>query len=48
MALGRASEIIVSSATHGLVEGLGLNFQERGRHQVKGLERPIEVFLLLT
>jgi class 3 adenylate cyclase len=48
MALGRASEIIVSSVTRGLVEGSGLSFQERGRHQVKGLERPIEVFLLST
>jgi len=48
MALGRASEIIVSSVTRGLVEGSGLRFEERGRHQVKGLERPIEVFLLAT
>jgi class 3 adenylate cyclase len=48
MALGRASEIIVSSVTRGLVEGSGLRFEERGRRQVKGLERPIEVFLLAT
>lgn len=48
MALARASEIIVSSVTRGLVEESGLSFQERGRHQVKGLERPIEVFLLTT
>ena len=48
MALGGASEIIVSSVTRGLVEGSGLRFEERGRHQVKGLERPIEVFLLAT
>ena len=46
MALGRASEIIVSSVTHALVEGSGLRFQERGRHMVKGLEQPIEVFEL--
>ena len=48
MALGGASEIVVSSITRGLVEGSGLRFEERGRHQVKGLERPIEVFLLAT
>jgi class 3 adenylate cyclase len=48
MALGRASEIIVSSVTRELVEGSGFRFEERGRHQVKGLERPIEVFLLAT
>jgi class 3 adenylate cyclase len=48
MALGGASEIIVSSVTRGLVEGSGFRFSERGQHQVKGLERPIEVFLLET
>jgi class 3 adenylate cyclase len=46
MALGQRSEIIVSSVTRGLVEGSGLRFRERGRHAVKGLEQPIEVFLL--
>jgi class 3 adenylate cyclase len=46
MALGQQSEIIVSSVTRGLVEGSGLQFQERGRYTVKGLEQPIEVFLL--
>jgi class 3 adenylate cyclase len=46
MAMGQASEIMVSSVTRGLVEGSGLRFQERGRHTVKGLEQPIEVFLL--
>jgi class 3 adenylate cyclase len=48
MALGGASEIIVSSVTRGLVEGSDFRFSERGHHQVKGLERPIEVFLLET
>jgi len=46
MSLGGASEIIVSSITRGLVEGSDLRFEERGRHKVKGLERPIEVFQL--
>jgi len=46
MALGGASEIIVSSVTRGLVEGSDLRFEGRGRHKVKGLERPVEVFLL--
>jgi class 3 adenylate cyclase len=48
MALGQASEIIVSTVTRGLAEGAGLRFQERGRHQVKGLEEPIEVFALMS
>jgi class 3 adenylate cyclase/mannose-6-phosphate isomerase-like protein (cupin superfamily) len=46
MGLGGPSEIIVSAATRGLVEGGGLRFEERGSHQVKGLHQPIEVFLL--
>lgn len=46
MGLGQPSEIIVSSVTRGLVEGSGLRFQERGRHKVKGLEQPIDVFVL--
>ena len=46
MALASASEIIVSSVTRGLVEGSDLRFEERGRHKVKGLESPIEVFVL--
>jgi len=48
MALAGPSEIIVSSVTHGLVEGSDLRFEERGNHQVKGFERPIEVFLLAS
>ena len=46
MALGEHSDIVVSSVTRGLVEGSGLPFQEHGRHTVKGLEQPIELFLL--
>jgi class 3 adenylate cyclase len=46
MALGDASEIVVSSVTRGLVEDSGLRFEERGRHAVKGLARPVEVFAL--
>lgn len=45
-ALGQHSEIIVSSVTRRLAEGSGLRFAERGRHTVKGLEDPIEVFSL--
>jgi len=48
MALGGASEIIVSSMTRGLVEGSDLRFEERGLQKVKGLQQPIEVFLLAT
>jgi class 3 adenylate cyclase len=48
MGLGGASEIIVSAVTRDLVEGSELRFEDRGRHEVKGLARPIEVFALAT
>ncbi len=47
MALGGASEVIVSSVTRGLVEGSGLRFEDRGHHAVKGLEQPMEVYALV-
>lgn len=47
MALGSSSEVVVSSVTRGLVEGSDLAFAEHGRHQLKGLNRPIEVFRVL-
>jgi len=48
MALGQASEIIVSSVTRGLVEGSDLVFVERGLQKLKGLEQPIEFFALAS
>ncbi len=46
MALGQASEIVVSAVTRALVEGTDLRFADRGRHTVKGLDQPIEVSTL--
>lgn len=46
MALASPSEVFVSSATVGLADGSGLTFEERGRREVKGLERAIEVYRL--
>ncbi len=46
MALAGPSEVFVSSVTAGLADGSGLAFEERGRREVKGLDRPIEVFRL--
>jgi class 3 adenylate cyclase len=48
MALGGADEIVVSSVTRGLVDDSGFRFEPRGHHEVKGLERPVEVFRLAT
>ena len=46
MALAGPSEVFVSSGTVDLADGAGLSFEERGRREVKGLERPIEVYRL--
>ncbi len=46
MALASPSEVFASSAAVGLVDGSGLTFEELGRREVKGLERPIEVYRL--
>ena len=46
MALAGPSEIFASSMTVGLAEGSGLAFEPRGPREIKGLDRPIEVFRL--
>jgi class 3 adenylate cyclase len=33
-----AGEVLVSSTTHDLVEGSGLEFEDRGEHVLKGVE----------
>ncbi len=43
MSLAGASQVLVSSVARGLADGSGLSFQDAGRHEVKGIERPIEV-----
>jgi len=46
MALGGASEIIVSATTRGLVHERDLDFESRGMQQLKGIPIPLEVFTL--
>lgn len=46
LALGGASEIVVSSVTRSLLEDGDLHFVSKGVHQLKGLPSPIEVFAL--
>ncbi len=48
MALGGASEIVVSSSTRALVEGDDLRFASQGVQQLKGLPAPLEVFSLVS
>ncbi len=46
-ALAGPSEILASAVTAGLAEGSGVVFEDHGRHEVKGLDRPIEVLRLV-
>jgi class 3 adenylate cyclase len=46
MALAGPSQVFVSAATVGLADGSGLRFIERGQHEMKGFERPMEVYEL--
>ena len=38
MALAGAGEVLVSSTTRDLVEGSGLRFEDRGEHELKGID----------
>lgn len=44
MALGSAGDVLVSSTTHDLVAGSGLEFEDRGEHVLKGVEGPRRVY----
>lgn len=48
MALGGPSEVIVSAGTRGLVDGSGFRWEPRGTHELKGLDQPIDVYLLAS
>lgn len=47
MGLAGPSEVLASAMTVGLADGSGLAFEGKGAKQVKGLDRPIEVYRLL-
>ena len=46
MALAGPSEVLASGITVGLADGSGLTFGGGGAKEVKGLDRPIEVYRL--
>jgi class 3 adenylate cyclase len=48
MAVAAPSEVLVSATTRALADGIGLRFEGRGRHELKGLEDPMELFALIT
>lgn len=45
-ALAGPSEVFVSASTVGLLDGSGLSFDDRGEHQVKGLDGRIRLYSL--
>jgi len=47
MALGGASDIMVSSSTRGLVDDDALHFESKGEQELKGLSAPVGVFQLV-
>jgi class 3 adenylate cyclase len=44
MSLAEAGEVLVSATTRDLVAGSGLEFEDRGEHELKGIEGPRRVF----
>jgi class 3 adenylate cyclase len=46
MSLGGAGEILVSSSTRSLIEGMPFTFADRGTHELKGIPTPRKVYSL--
>ena len=44
MAAADPGEVLTSAVTRSLTDGAGLRFVERGRHELKGLPAPLELF----
>jgi class 3 adenylate cyclase/dienelactone hydrolase len=44
VAAARAGEVLVTQTTHDLVEGSGLSFDDRGLHELKGIEGPRRLY----
>jgi class 3 adenylate cyclase len=47
MSIGAAADVLVSSTTRDLVAGSGLEFEDRGEYELKGIEGPRRVFAAL-
>jgi class 3 adenylate cyclase len=47
MSIGGANDVLVSSTTRDLVAGSGIGFEDRGEHELKGIEGPRRVFAAL-
>jgi class 3 adenylate cyclase len=46
-ALAEAGEVLVSSTVRDLVAGSGIEFEDRGLHELKGLDEPRRLFAAL-
>ena len=46
-ALAGPDEVLLSGTTRDLLEGAGLDFEDRGTHEFKGLATPRQVFALV-
>ena len=46
-ALAGPGEVLVSGTTHDLLDGSGLRFEDRGPHELKGLDGPRAIFALV-
>jgi class 3 adenylate cyclase len=47
MALAAPDEVLVSGTTHALLEGSGLEFEDRGLQELKGISGPRQIFALV-
>jgi class 3 adenylate cyclase len=48
MGLAGAGEVLISSVTHDLLAGSGLQFESRGPHALKGIDGEREIFALVS
>ncbi len=48
MSVGGPDEVIVSSTTYALLEGSGLNLEEAGTHEMKGLPGARQLYRLVA
>jgi class 3 adenylate cyclase len=47
MAKAAGGELLVSETVRDIVAGSGLRFEERGEHELKGIEGPRRLFVAL-
>jgi class 3 adenylate cyclase len=47
MSFAGTGEIVASSTTRDLVEGSGLEFEDRGEHELKGIEGARRLYAVL-